>query len=267
MSWIGAAIVGGSVLGAGIQAWGANKAAGTQADAMNNATRLQQTMWQQEQANLAPWLTSGRNAMAGLNQFMGVNPDGTVNYNAPGMSQYPTQAFSASPDYQYILGQAQEATQNKASAAGGVFSGNTLSALQENAAGLASSDYNQWLNNWQNYQGNTFGRLNAMSGAGLNAAAGTANLGATTAGQIGNNMVGGANAMAAGQVGVANAFQGGLSSGINNYMGYQQLQGQQQFQQMMMNNMMGGGGYGAGAGGGFSPWMSYAGLGGAQPTF
>jgi hypothetical protein len=50
-----------------------------------------------------------------------------------------------------------------------------------------------------------------MAGMGQNAAAGVGNQAVATGGNIGANIVGAANAGAAGQIGVANAYGGALS--------------------------------------------------------
>lgn len=218
------ALAGASLGSAAIGANASQNAAQTQAGAAAGANANTMAMFQQEQANLQPWLTSGGNANAALQNWMGIGPGGTINQNAPGMQQFNPSMLPNDPSYQWQLQQGQNAILNNASAMGGVFSGNTASALQNYTQGLASTDYQNALNNFNNYQNSIYSRLGGISSTGANAAGGVAGLGATASGQISNNMIGAGNALAAGQVGSANAITGALGSGVNNYLAYNAMQ-------------------------------------------
>lgn len=71
MSWVAAAIIGGSVLGAAAS----SSAANTQADAATNAAQLQQQQAQQTRSDNAPWRQTGSNALAQLASGFGVAPE------------------------------------------------------------------------------------------------------------------------------------------------------------------------------------------------
>lgn len=58
--------------------------------------------------------------------------------------------FYNSPDYQYVLDQTTRGLNAKAAQQGTLISGNTLKELQKNAFGLASTNYNSFLNNLNN---------------------------------------------------------------------------------------------------------------------
>jgi hypothetical protein len=157
--------------------------------------------------------------------------------------------FQQSPGYQYELGQQQRAIQQSAAGQTGALSGNMLQGLQQNAQGLASQDYNSWLSNatnfglnnfnasnqnfwntynagntnyWNQYdaanqqQQNLYSRLLGLSGVGEGAAAQSGTLGAGIANNIGQAMIGQGNAIAAGQVGGAQALTGGINNAIGN---------------------------------------------------
>jgi hypothetical protein len=79
----------------------------------------------------------------------------------------------------------------------------------------------------QQNKSNIFDMINSLVQTGQTSAAGVGNIGASTAANVGNNIIGAGNARAAGQVGSANAFTGG----INNMS-----------QLMMFMKMFGGGG-------------------------
>jgi hypothetical protein len=55
--------------------------------------------------------------------------------------------FQNSPAMKYQMDQMQRATERSAAARGGLLGGNTLKALQENAAGIASQDFQNQFNN------------------------------------------------------------------------------------------------------------------------
>lgn len=115
------------------------------------------------------------------------------------------------PGYQWRLQQGAQGVMNTAAAGSGSLSGPALKALMEYNQGAASQEYGSAFNRFQTQQGNIFQRLTSMAGMGQNAAAGVGNQAVATGGNIGANIVGGANAAAAGQVGAANAWGGALS--------------------------------------------------------
>lgn len=100
---LGGLALGGSIIGA----VGANKAAGTQADAANNAAQLQhqdaqaalqfqQKQYDTSQANLAPWLSAGRGGLVNLANLLGVPMSGDIpGTTASGGSASPNPAAGA----------------------------------------------------------------------------------------------------------------------------------------------------------------------------
>lgn len=189
---------------------------------------------------------AGLGSPPGLNLAGATGPGGLnlTTPNDPALAGMYTQ----SPGYQYNLQQQQQAIQNSAAGKTGALSGNMLQALQQNASGLANQDFQQFYQNltggqlqgynantqaqtanfnagnanyWNQYdaanqnQTNTFDRLFNLSQLGQSAAAGAGNTGAALAGNIGQAQIGQGNAIAAGQIGGAQA----LTSGINNALG------------------------------------------------
>lgn len=127
--------------------------------------------------------------------------------NKTGATEY--QGFQASPGYQFALDQGNQSINALAGARGGLNSGATLQALQNNGIGMANQEYGNWWN-----------RLSGLAGSGQNAAAaqGTAMSGAAS--NISNAYGAIGNAQAAGARGVYDAF----NTGAQNYLGYQQYQ-------------------------------------------
>ncbi|MDP9124030.1 MAG: hypothetical protein M3N82_05445 [Pseudomonadota bacterium] len=166
----------------------AKSAANTQADASRNATAVEQAQFQQTRTDLAPYMAQGKIGLDQLNQLM----------RDPSM-------VTKMPGYQFQMQQGTEAIDHSAAAGG--FTGNTLRALDSYGQGLASSSY-----------GNLWQQLYQMANLGQTSAAGVGNIGASTAANIGGNIIGAGNAQAAGQVGSASAINTGVSNGLQNYL-------------------------------------------------
>ncbi len=126
---------------------------------------------------------------------------------------FTPEAFKAGidPGYQWRMQQGAQGVMNQAAAGSGSLSGPALKALMDYNQAGASQEFGSAFNRFQTQQGNIFQRLTSMAGMGQNAAAGVGNQAVSTGANIGANIVGGANAAAAGQIGVANAIGGGLS--------------------------------------------------------
>lgn len=97
----------------------------------------------QGQAGAEQLLLGGSNLGTQANNFQGA-------ISGLGGIEAQNQAFATlgnSPATKYQMDQMQRAVERSAAARGGLLSGNTLRALQENAAGIASQDYQNQLNN------------------------------------------------------------------------------------------------------------------------
>jgi hypothetical protein len=110
MAFIATAIIGGvgALAGGLISAHGATSAADTQANAANNAAQLQyqsgqdalnfqKQQWATTQANAAPWLNTGRNALGSLGYLLGINPYSPAG-TAPATGAISTGAVTPSAD-------------------------------------------------------------------------------------------------------------------------------------------------------------------------
>lgn len=236
ISWIPAiAGIGSALIGSSAS----QSAADTQAQSAANATQAQQQMFQQTQQNVAPWLQAGQGALSQL--VAGTQPGGALTPTQ--YTPFTTAQFQQDPGYQFQLQQMQGALQNQSSLTGGMNS-NNLKSMLGYTQGLASTDYQQALNNYiaQFQLGNQgkqqqFANLSALSGTGLGAGLQQGQISANVGQQIGSNIIGAGNAQAAGTVGVANAITGAGSTAYNQWL-------QQQYLQQP-----------AGTGASYSPWQ------------
>ena len=178
----------GSIVGGALGLIGANKAAKAQTNAANQASAVQQQMYNQTREDLDPFRQRGVNALARYADAV-------------------DQPFEETPGYQFRLQQGIDAVEASRAARGGLFSGATGKAINSLAQDYASNEYTNQLN-----------RLQGLANMGQSAAAMQGTAGQNFASQQTNTLAGLGNAQAAGAVGMTNA----LNTGINNAIGYHQ---------------------------------------------
>jgi hypothetical protein len=183
--WVAGAVVGSSLIGANA----ASKASSTQAASADQATQLQERMFNKQVELQEPWRQAGMNA---LNKMQ----SGDV------MSYMD-------PSYKFRFGEGLKALDRQAAARGGLISGGALKAAQRYGQDFASQEF-----------GNAYNRLAGLAGVGQTATGATSNAAGAFGANAGNLMTGAGAARASGYVGGANALTGGL----NQYLNYTQGQ-------------------------------------------
>jgi hypothetical protein len=239
MPW--AYVAGANIVSGLIGADAAKSAANTQAQSAQQALDFQKQQFNTIQQQGAPGRAAGYNA---LNQLGGLGSGTYGMYDASGNptgvtgtgTGYLTHQFNAedlksglAPNYDFMLGQGQEATNRMANVGGGVIGGNALTGLDRYTQDYAGNAYQNAFTNYQNQRSNIYNTLAGIAGLGQNAYNTSANTGATAAGQVGNTIQNLGAAQAGGQVGVANALSGGIQNAGNSYM-LSQLLGNKQNQ-------------------------------------
>ncbi len=190
----------GAAIGSGIG--GAIGASRSQAQGAQNAINTQNNL-------VGPYVNQGTNAMKGLNSFLGLGADGTLDPNAPGMKQFGPADYMKSPGYDWLKNETLSGALNKRSSLGGVLSGNTLRDLTGYSSGLASQDYQNAFNRYNTNINNIYSRLFGQETLGANAATGNASNIGSLQNQIGTTD-------AAGILGGTNAAVRGLNNNILN---------------------------------------------------
>ena len=211
------------------QAQAAEQGQALQAQEAQNALNFNQQQWATSQNNLAPFVGTGQQALGQLSTaFANGGPQWTQQFQAPTAAQ-----AEQMPGYQFALQQGENAINASAAARGNVLNPGTSKALGQYAEGLASQNYQNVFNNaltgyQQNYnqfqqgQANIYNRLMGITGVGQASAANAANLsqsaantGAnialTSGAQQSQELNNAAAAIAAGQVGSANAYGNALN--------------------------------------------------------
>ena len=215
MPWMALAIGGSALLGASA----AKSAASTQAAAADRAAELQNQQYQQTREDLAPYRAAGVNALGKLESM--------ADYTMFGPEQ-----FSKDPGYGFRLSEGQKALDRSAAARGGLISGSALKAAQRYGQDMGSQEYTNAFNRYQIERAAKLGPYQSLAGVGQTTANQLGTFGAANAANVGNLMTGGAAAQAAGQVGMANAFTGGVGT----YLNYGQNQAQNSLLQQALKN-------------------------------
>jgi len=136
-----------------------------------------------------------------------------------GMIEAGPGEFEESPGYQFTLQEGLNAQQNALSAMGKNRSGQHIKAATQYAEGLASTEYDNFLNRW--YKSLT--PYQSVAGLGQTSAEQTASLGAGAAANIGNAQIAGGQAQAGGYINSANALTGAITGGANQLLYYNAL--------------------------------------------
>ena len=204
----GAALAATAVVGGVVSAVSSSNAASAQENAANTAANTQTGMFNQIQANEAPWVGTGGQANNALAQFYGLpgqnGAASTPNYN---------NILSNLPGYQFQLTQGTQAVDRNLAAQGLLQSGAAGKELQQYGQGLAQSYAGQYTQGLQN--------LSQMGQAG---AAGVATAGMNAANNISSSQIYAGNAAAQGSINTGNAIQGGINNGLGGYGLYSSYQ-------------------------------------------
>lgn len=194
---IALAVAGVAAVSAGAGIYEANKAAGAQEDAANKAQQTQQGMYNQTNANQAPFRDAG---VAATNQLGGY-------YGLPGYAPVdPSKQIQSLPGYQFQLNQGVQAIDRSAASQGLLNSGATGKALAQYGQGLA-----------QSYSGQYVSGLQDLANRGEGATQSTAAAGAGAANQIQQAQLYSGNAAAQGDINTSNAISSGLGQGVGMY--------------------------------------------------
>jgi hypothetical protein len=244
MTWVAAAVIGGSLIGGYMTSEGMKSAAQTQADA---AARAQGQLLQTGQAAAdlyAPYTAKGITA---LNQ-MTTDPYFTHQFNNQDLNA------TLAPGYGFRLGQGQQAANQMANVSGGGMGGNAAKALQDYTQNFASGEYANAFNQYQQQRSNIYSNLNQIAGYGMTGTQGQANAMLGTGTNIANVGLANANAQAASQIGQSNIY-GNIANTAGNMLGYTAINSMNQpfnADQVAMGGSGGGGAFTAAPGSGAS---------------
>lgn len=190
----------------------ASSAAQQQQQAADQASANQLAEFAQIKSSLAPFLSAGQSAQGALSTLTGTGAGGNP-LTAPLTAPFaPTMAsLAATPGYQFILQQGEQATQNGYAAQGLGQSGAALKGAANYAEALAGTTYQNQFENYLQQNSQIANILGGQVASGENAAAMTGNAGTTNVSAANALLTGGAAAGAAGTIGSANSVNSAIS--------------------------------------------------------
>jgi hypothetical protein len=194
---------GGALLGGKMSADAAKDAAAMQVAGGDRAMAQQIRMFELGREDLAPYREQG---YAALKDIAAMKPLFTAQFGPDQMEQY----LDPSMEFRRRLG--EQTTARMLNVGGGAISGNTLRGLEEFGQNLASTEFGNAFNRFQNERTNIYNTLANIAGMGQNAVNTGVGAGQTFANQATGIITGQAAAQAAGQVGAANAYSGALGN-------------------------------------------------------
>lgn len=160
----------------------------------------------QNQALNRPFLDAGQNA---LFELQGRLPQLTRGYD-------PKQ-LTSEPGYMFGLQQGQQALERSLAARGRGVSGAALRAASEYGTNYGTTKLNDAFSRQMQGNQQTYNQLMGLTQLGQASANGMAASNQQFASAAGGNMIGAANARAAGQIGATNQLIGGLNQGLSAY--------------------------------------------------
>lgn len=213
------ALIAGQVVSGLMGADAAENAGSMQAGAADRASAQQRAMFDQTRSDLSPWMSYGRAANVTLADLMGISGGGGAGaIGSPLLRPFSMKDYQESPNYQFNLEQGQKAIEKSAAARKMYYAPQTLQDIAKYSQGVASNEFQNSYNNYNNNMKNIWDRLYQVSGSGQNAAANLGGFGAAAGNSIGNNIMSGSAAQAAGGVGAANAMSGAVGGASNTYL-------------------------------------------------
>ena len=204
MSGIATAVIGSAVIGGVVASNAAGKAADAQQGAAQLSSDTQLKMFNQNREDATPWRDAGKVALSQL--VTGTKDGGDFNRD------FTMADFNADPGYQFRMQQGQQALERSAAARGGALGGGALKSLTRYGQGVASEEYGNAYNRFNNDRTTRFNRLSSLAGMGQTANSQIGDMGMQTAANVGNNQLAAGNASAAGYVGQANAVNNTIGS-------------------------------------------------------
>jgi hypothetical protein len=163
-------LVAAAAIGAVASSSAASKAAGAVKSASDASISTQAGQYAQTRSDQAPWRTTGASALNTIAGLYGLDTTDANGNTVKGTGKADFSSFTNSPDFQFNLDQGQKAIDRSAAARGGLLSGAGVREGQRYATGLATQDFQGYINNLSGIAGAGQQATQATSTAGANAA-------------------------------------------------------------------------------------------------
>lgn len=226
MSFIAASALsaGTSILGGLFGSRAAKKASKAQLQAAREAMALQERMFNRQIELQEPFRQAGLTTQNELLRQMGLSGDAASQGYGNLMRDFAMSDYQADPGYAFRMSEGLKALDRQAAARGGLISGAALKASQRYGQDLASQEYQNAYNRYNQNRATRYGMLTGQQAVGQ----GAANAQTQAAGNFGQQgaatLSDMGNARASGYIGSANALAGGLQGAANAFGNYSMLQ-------------------------------------------
>lgn len=201
----------------------ASQAADAQVRGTEQASAAQQDIFNKQVELQAPFREAGLTGQNRLMDLLGLSGRTGAQGYGSAAKPFGEAEFRTDPGYAFRLSEGQKALDRSAAMRGGLISGRAMKEAQRYGQDVASQEYGNAFNRYQAERAALINPLQSLAGqaqSSANTLTGAAgNLGA----QLGENILGGANARASGYLGESNALTSAIGSGINFYGGQQYL--------------------------------------------
>jgi hypothetical protein len=193
----------------------ARSAAGTQAEAQQRALDLQALQYQQQRADLQPFVTAGTTAQNRLLDFMGLSKNTGVEGFGRYAKDFSMSDFEADPGYGFRLSEGQKQLDRQAAIRGGQISGSAMKAAARYGQDMGSQEYQNAFNRYQTNRANQLNPLGSLLSSGQAAATNQAGAAGNYGTQAGQGITNIGGAQAAGTMASANALGNALGQYLN----------------------------------------------------
>ncbi len=159
-----------AAVGVGASIYSANKAAGAMKSAANASVGEQQREYDQARSDQAPFRNTGVSALNQIAKLYGLDSTDASGNLVKGSGKSDFSGFTTSPDFTFAQSQGQDAINRSAAARGGLLSGAAVKAGETYASGLASQNFQRYVDNLRGVAGEGQNATNATQAAGTNMA-------------------------------------------------------------------------------------------------
>jgi hypothetical protein len=220
MSFIAAAgiVAGGSLLGGLFGASGAKKAAKAQLQAARESNALQERMFNQQVALQEPFRQAGLTTQSELMRQFGLGGDATSAGYGNMLRDFSAEDFQTDPGYAFRMSEGLKGLDRQAAARGGLISGAALKAAQRYGQDVASNEYQNAYNRYNQNRSTRYNMLTGQQAVGQNATNAQTQAAGSYGQQAGQTLMDMGNARASGYMGAANAWSNALQGAGNAFM-------------------------------------------------
>jgi len=222
MSGIATAIVGSAVVGGVMASSAAGKAAKAQKQAAEQAAQLQSEQYWDQVARQEPFRQAGLLSTTELMRQFGLSGEPTSAGYGNLLRDFTAADFQADPGYAFRLQEGLKGLDRQAAARGGLISGAALKAAQRYGQDVASNEYQNAYNRYNQNRSQRYQMLTGQQTAGANATNAQNQSSQNYANAAGDAYMQAGNARASGYIGQGNAMSQAAGN-IGNYFAQQQM--------------------------------------------